>query len=111
MCVSVFGLLCSDAMGHISGGGSSRDKRALIFPVPINLCRGVLCVHKHLCLHLETRLDVDAVVTLVKSTLKPAWQNPCPSGSGSSESHVMKHVTRSSERYLEQMSHVTVQKA
>lgn len=26
-------------------------------------------------------------LTLVKSTLKPAWQNPCPSGSGSSKKH------------------------
>lgn len=26
-------------------------------------------------------------LTLVKSTLKPAWQKPCPSGSGSSKKH------------------------
>lgn len=31
-----------------------------------------------------------AFFTLVKSTLKPAWQNPCPSGSGSSRSNKTK---------------------
>lgn len=41
MCVCVFGLLCSEAMGHIRSGGSSRDACALIFPASINLSRGV----------------------------------------------------------------------
>lgn len=61
--------------------------------------------------------------TLVKSTLKPAWQNPCPSGSGSSEKtqqsfkHEDRHLDRKKKKrkkkkhFLEQSTQLTLQRA
>jgi len=86
-------LLCWEVMIHIGSGGYSRDEDSLIFPVS----------HKSLRAVLNLKLQEDFLVitcecfcsfcfTLVKSTLNPAWQNPCPSGSGSPKSNTKTHA-------------------